>query len=79
MRSVSYDDLRVSLFAPIDRETPIVEVLLDEEPLFDLSYQDDDPGSDVVVLFHDKASGIVLPNSDLSKIIEKGICRLREG
>ena len=71
-------DLRVSLFAPLERNTPIVEVLYGDKILLDLSFSDDDPKGDIFILFHVEISGVSLQRDSLQKLLQNGTMRLTE-
>lgn len=75
----SMDSLHVSLFAPIDRETPIVEILYNGKVMLDLSYEDDCAGNNVNVLFHNDITEMVIDSDILTKVIAKARARLLAG
>ena len=49
--------LRLGMCAPVERDTPIVEILDRHTVIADLSCMDDDPSKPFVVLFHDAVAG----------------------
>ncbi|MCP4170695.1 MAG: hypothetical protein GY758_07990 [Fuerstiella sp.] len=71
-------DLRVSLFAPLERETPLVEILYGDKVLADLSFRDDDSTGEVLVLFHDEITGVSMSQTLLEQVLLKGHQRLVE-
>lgn len=73
----SIDVLKFSHFAPIDRETPIIEISLGGKILIDFSYRNDDSNQEVEILFHDDFSGCKIKKELLNEIIESGIRKLR--
>jgi len=66
----SIEDLRLSLFAPIDEEYPIVEVLHKDDVLFDLSIDTSDPSS-INILIHQAGKGVLYNLGIFEKILEK--------
>ncbi len=72
------DDLRISLFAPLERDTPLVEILYGEKILVDLSFRDDESDGDVVVLFHDEIAGVSLSMKLVQEMLMKACQRLAE-
>lgn len=78
MKRMQKEKLRLSMFAPIDRETPIIEVLFEHKVLLDLSYKNDDPSKEIEVLFHDDIAGACFGVSKLIDLVEEGKKRLLE-
>jgi hypothetical protein len=75
----SINMVKFSLFAPIERETPIVEVLFKDKIILDFSFIEDSTNNDVEILFHNDISRCKLKSNLIIEIIEKGIERLKEG
>ena len=64
------EDLTLSLFAPIDQEYPIVEILYNGEVILDLSIDENDPPS-IKILIHHGCNGISCSFKIFEKILEK--------
>ncbi|WP_420421679.1 hypothetical protein [Simkania sp.] len=64
------EDLKFSLFAPIDEEYPIVEVLYKDEVLLDLSIDANNPPS-INILMHHGSKGILYNFEIFEKILAK--------
>ncbi len=66
------------MFAPLERETPLVEILYGDKVLADLSFRDDDSTGEVLVLFHDEITGVSMSQTLLEQVLLKGHQRLVE-
>jgi hypothetical protein len=63
--------------APIERETPIVEILVGQTVIADLFCRDDDPGRPFVLLFHDAVGGIQIDVTTFMQVVAEAQARLR--
>ena len=61
-------DLRIRKFVPLDRVYPILEVLMDDEVILDISR---DNNRNLEIAFHDGISNKVMPVSKLLEIVEE--------
>jgi len=63
--------------APIDCETPIVEILDGQTVIADLSCTDDDPDGSFVLLFHDAIGGIQIGVTTFMEALAEAHAKLR--
>lgn len=63
------EDVRIGGFAPVDYETPFVEVEYKGSIIFDLSFDGDSAGGDILVMFHDDIVAVVVTDRVLGDII----------
>lgn len=64
------DNIKLSVFAPIEKEYPIVEVLYKEKILLDLSVDDQNPQI-IKIFFHEGSSGIQFNNEVFLEVLAK--------
>jgi len=69
--------LRIGMCAPIERETPIVEILDGQNVVADLSCMDDDPSKPFVVLFHDAVAGVQISVATFMEALAEANAKLR--
>ncbi len=69
--------LRIGMCAPIERETPIVEILNGQTVIADLSCTDDDPGGPFVLLFHEAVGGIQIDVTTFMEAVAEAQAKLR--
>lgn len=73
----NFDDLKFSHFAPIVRETPIIEVLFNKKIILDFSFKNDNPNEEIEIFFHDDSSDCTINYDLLIEIIRKGVEKLK--
>lgn len=67
------DDVRFRKFSPIDRESPIFEVLFEETMIMDIARSDgNDIASEINVVFYKEIANVFIPGNVLREIVAKG-------
>lgn len=80
LRTITHaTQVRFRKFHPIDRETPIMEVVFEEEVILDLARADaSDVTSGIEVGFHPACGGLVIRANALSSIVDEGTALIRK-
>ena len=77
---VAIDQVRLRKFYPVDRESPIFEVMLDDQVIFDVARTvDTDPSSEFEIAIHQGAAGVRITLGALNDILYAAKKLITEG